>query len=198
MKRYTGWSSKQRCFCTCGVWVLTWWHMEVFWFLILKAFWTFSLWVFMEIWLVKLLSIADWFNLWPLSPFQDWKFQLSIHDWLPSLYSWLEGNQPSLGAFQRSPPWHKLKWGGRMLVMNNKKLISPLWLWGIFKNSGQETKLYNKRCSYCFYCSGNSKGLGSCEPVIMGEEQIYTGWGKCRFTVVSMWNAVYSFFKKTF
>ena len=30
MKSYT--VPEQRSFCTCGTWVMAWWHMEVFWF----------------------------------------------------------------------------------------------------------------------------------------------------------------------
>ena len=47
--------------------------------------------------------------------------------------------------------------------MNGKTSISPVWLWRDFRNWGQEIKYYNKRCPRSSYCSGNSKGFGSCE-----------------------------------
>ena len=56
---------------------------------------------------------------------------------------------------------HKPSSGRKGLVMNHKTPISPLWLWSIFRNWGQETKYYDKRCSHSSYCSGNSNDLGA-------------------------------------
>ena len=65
--------------------------------------------------------------------------------------------------------------------MSNKIPISPLRLWNDFRNWGLENKHYNKRCSYCYYHLGNSKGLGSCESGTLEEEQICTSYAKSQY-----------------
>ena len=56
--------------------------------------------------------------------------------------------------------------------MNNKTHFTVIALM-CFRNRGQKNKHYDKRCSYCSYCSGNSKGLGICELGTMDKDQIY-------------------------
>ena len=50
-----------------------------------------------------------------------------------------------------------------MLSTNNKTLFTSPDSEG-FQELGQEPKYYDRRCCYCYYLSGNSKGLGSWEP----------------------------------
>lgn len=57
--------------------------------------------------------------------------------------------------------------------MNKETPMAPWWLWRICSSWGQETKYYNKGCSLCFYCSGNSKGFVSCETRNVDEDQMY-------------------------
>ena len=69
---------------------------------------------------------------------------------------------PSLGAFQKSPHYHKPHCG-KGIVMNSMTPISPLWVWSDFRNWGKETKHCNKRYPIALI-SGNFKGFRSCEP----------------------------------
>lgn len=69
------------------------------------------------------------------------------------------GNQPpSSGAFQKSHHQHKPTCGGKGLVMNNKRLISPLWFQDLRAEIKYFDKIYSHR-SGCTYSSGNSKGF---------------------------------------
>ena len=69
---------------------------------------------------------------------------------------------PSLGAFQKSPHYHKPHCG-KGIVMNSMTPMSPLGLWSDFRNWGKETKYCKKRCPIALI-SGNFKGFRSCEP----------------------------------
>ena len=47
-----------------------------------------------------------------------------------------------------------------------------------FQKLMKETNWYDKICSYCSHCPGNSQGLGSCEPGTV-DEKIYINFWSC-------------------
>lgn len=60
--------------------------------------------------------------------------------------------------------------------MNNKTPFSPLWHWNVFRNWGQETNYYNKRC---FHYTVNLKNLGTYNSGTVDGHYIYHSIGKC-------------------
>ena len=59
------------------------------------------------------------------------------------------------------------------VIISNKIPISRLKLWADFRNWGQETKNYDKKCFQCSYPSGNAEDLGVCEPKTVDKDKIY-------------------------
>lgn len=116
--------------------------------------------IFMEFLLLRRdwLAISDWFNLQLLSS------------------SWSSGGQTKSSNLLILWLCHLININpvsGKWLVINHKTPIPPLCLWRDFRNWGQDTKHYNKRCSHWSYHSGSSKGFGKSESGTVNEDWIY-------------------------